>query len=215
LQLADNTIVVLWGDHGWKLGDHNGWGKMTNCESDTRVPLIIRAPGSPGGQVCHRLVELVDLYPTLCGLAGIARELEGTCLAPLLRDPPRRWKPAFSASSCATACGSHPIGVEYMGYSIRTGRHRYVEWYRWKTRELVATELYDLERDPLENVRRSIVRIGHGLLQEELGGFAIACFRQVEVHHFDRRCRPRGTSTSSGQRCARRFHPRARWRTLA
>ena len=154
LQIADNTIVVLWGDHGWKLGDHNGWGKMTNYEVDTRVPLIIRAPGMRGGQVCQRLVELVDVYPTLCELAGLARrpELEGKSLVPLLRDPKRRWKPAVFSQFLRDGIWVAPDGVEYMGYSIRTERYRYVEWFRWKDREKVATELYDLRADPLENV---------------------------------------------------------------
>lgn len=154
LQIEDNTIVVLWGDHGWKLGDHNAWGKMTNYEIDTRVPLIIRAPGSRGGQVCHRLVELVDIYPTLCELAGIARsrELEGTSLMPLLRNPRRPWKPAVFSQFFRDGIWVAADGVEYMGYSIRTERHRYVEWFEWKTHKLAATELYDLQRDPLENV---------------------------------------------------------------
>ena len=69
--LADNTIVVLWGDHGWKLGDHSSWCKHTNFECDTRVPLIVRDPRMKSGQTTDRLVELIDLYPTLCDLTGI------------------------------------------------------------------------------------------------------------------------------------------------
>jgi arylsulfatase A-like enzyme len=72
LGLAQNTIVVLWGDHGWKLGEHNGWCKQTNYEIDTRVPLLIYAPGAnANGKSCGSLVELVDIYPTLCELAGL------------------------------------------------------------------------------------------------------------------------------------------------
>src|SRR5207244_1624555 len=70
LGLADNTIVVLWGDHGFHLGEQGHWGKATNFEVGTRVPLIVRAPGiKAAGSRCDRLVELVDLYPTLCDLA--------------------------------------------------------------------------------------------------------------------------------------------------
>ena len=68
---AENTVVVLWGDHGWKLGDHSSWCKHTNFECDTRVPLIVRDPRHEGGQKTNRLVELIDLYPTLCELTGL------------------------------------------------------------------------------------------------------------------------------------------------
>ncbi|MEQ9070246.1 MAG: sulfatase-like hydrolase/transferase, partial [Gimesia chilikensis] len=72
LELDENTIVILWGDHGWKLGEHNGWCKHTNFENDTRVPLIIRAPGMQAqGKTSEALVEFVDIYPTLCDLAGL------------------------------------------------------------------------------------------------------------------------------------------------
>jgi len=72
LGLAKNTIVVLWGDHGYKLGEMNGWAKMTNYLIDTHSPLIIRAPGTvPEGLRLEHLVELVDVYPTLSELAGV------------------------------------------------------------------------------------------------------------------------------------------------
>jgi arylsulfatase A-like enzyme len=154
LGIRDNTIVVLWGDHGWKLGDHNSWGKMTNYEIDTRVPLLIRAPGLGGGKVCNGLVELVDIYPTLCDLAGLAKPpvLEGLSLLPLLKDPKRKAKSSVFSQYLRDGVWTAPDGVAHMGYSIRTERHRYVEWYRWKDMQPVATELYDEVRDPLENV---------------------------------------------------------------
>ena len=80
--LSDNTIVVLWGDHGWKLGDHSSWCKHTNFECDTRVPLIVRDPRRAAGQETNRLVELIDLYPTLCDLTGIA--IPGHCQGEVL-----------------------------------------------------------------------------------------------------------------------------------
>jgi iduronate 2-sulfatase len=141
---------VLWSDHGWKLGEHGGWGKQTNFEVDTRVPLILRAPGMAGnGQTCRALVELVDLYPTLCELAGvpIPTTLEGRSLAPLLADPTRTFKDA--------AFSQFPRRHEardFMGYAVRTERHRYVEWVDRATAETAARELYDLARDPEENV---------------------------------------------------------------
>ena len=79
--LADNTIVVVWGDHGWKLGEHNSWCKQSNYDIDVRVPLMIRVPKHPAaGSKTNALVELVDLYPTLCDAANIPvpPEMEGT-----------------------------------------------------------------------------------------------------------------------------------------
>ena len=156
LRLAENTIVVLWGDHGWKLGEHNGWGKMTNYEVDTRVPLMIRAPGYRGGQRCDRIVECVDMYPTLCEAAGLKRapELEGLSMVPLLLDPQSRFKTAAFSQFLREGIWVAPDGVEYMGYCIRTDRHRYVEWVKWKEKTLAARELYDLVEDPQENVNR-------------------------------------------------------------
>jgi iduronate 2-sulfatase len=144
--LADNTIVVLWGDHGWKLGDHNSWGKMTNYEIDTRAPLIIRAPGMKAG-FRNGMVEFVDVYPTLCELAGIARrpELEGVSL---LR---QKGKSEVFSQFLREGIWVAPDGTEYMGYSIRTNAFRYVEWINWKTGALAGTELYDFSQDPLEN----------------------------------------------------------------
>ncbi|MGY8651207.1 MAG: sulfatase-like hydrolase/transferase, partial [Verrucomicrobiia bacterium] len=91
LDLADNTIVVLWSDHGYHLGEHNGiWQKRTLFEQASRTPLIIRAPNSKGnGTACARIVEFVDIYPTLTDLAGLQppKALEGRSLRPLLENP--------------------------------------------------------------------------------------------------------------------------------
>ena len=149
LGLADNTIVVLWGDHGWKLGEHNSWCKQTNHEIDARVPLIIRDPrAAANGQKSRALVELVDVYPTLCELAElpVADHLEGRSMAPLLSDPDQTWKQA-AISQFRRQDGKRPL----MGYSMRTDRHRYIEWQDRRTREVVARELYDHQTDPQEN----------------------------------------------------------------
>jgi arylsulfatase A-like enzyme len=157
--LDDDTIVVVWGDHGWKLGEHGSWCKQTNYDDDTRVPLLIRAPGRhAAGADTDRLVELVDLYPTLCELAGIEvrDDMEGSSLVPLLASPTREWKSA--AFSLYIRRPKHsPDKGRYMGRSMVTDRHHYVEWRPWdhgtKTGgELAATELYDLQADPGENV---------------------------------------------------------------
>jgi iduronate 2-sulfatase len=149
LGLAENTIVVLWGDHGWKLGEHNGWCKQTNYEVDTRSPLIIRAPGAKAnGKQSHALVEFVDIYPTLCDLADLPlpKQLEGVSLAPLLRGTADRVKDAAFSQFPRKHAGS-----DYMGYAMRTERYRYVEWWDRATGKIAARELYDHQSDAEEN----------------------------------------------------------------
>lgn len=156
--LSDNTIIVIIGDHGWKLGEHNSWGKMTNYEIDTRVPLIIRASGIKGkGQSTERLTELVDVFPTLCELAGIdvADYLQGTSMVPLLDDTERPWKSAIFSQFHRRAKVSID-SLRYMGYAMRTDRYHYIEWYYWDNDnkvalDYVASELYDHQTDPGEN----------------------------------------------------------------
>jgi iduronate 2-sulfatase len=97
LNLKEDTAIVLWGDHGWKLGEHDSWAKHTNFEIDTRAPLIIHAPDLNGnGQHAEALVEFVDMYPTICELAGIEKpaHLEGTSLLPFLNNPTAEIKKA-------------------------------------------------------------------------------------------------------------------------
>ncbi len=139
--LRENTIVVLWSDHGWKLGEYRGWGKMTNYEIDARVPLIISAPGlNNDGQCTESLVELLDLFPTLCDLAGVEIPgfVEGKSVVPILRDPD-----ATVHSSVLSQYYRRYEDTEYMGYSMRTDRYRYIEWRDFATGELKDQELYD------------------------------------------------------------------------
>lgn len=152
--LRDNTIVVLWGDHGWHLGEHDIWGKMTNFEVATHAPLIISVPGhKPAGAKTAALTEFVDIYPTLCELCDLPAPagLEGTSLVPVLNDPARPWKTA--AFSQYPRPGGIPTAdqIEQMGYSMRTDRYRYTEWRQWKTNAVVARELYDYQTDPQGN----------------------------------------------------------------
>ena len=149
LGLRENTVILLFGDHGWKLGEHRSWGKKTNYEIDTRSPLIISAPHrSAQGRSTEALVELVDMYPTLCELAGLSPppRLEGASMAPLLDDPGRPWKTAVFSQ--------FPRGFQgrIMGRAVRTSRYRYVEWSQRFGGKLVAREIYDLHTDPFENV---------------------------------------------------------------
>ncbi len=157
LGLDDNTIVVVLGDHGWKLGEHGSWCKQTNYEIDTRVPLIIRSPGKAANKKTAGLTELVDIYPTLCDLAGlkVPGYLQGESLVPLLDNPDKPFK-EFVYSQFHRVPKVSPDGQRYMGYSVRSGRYRYVEWYHWnfktkKATEYEARELYDHQDDPEEN----------------------------------------------------------------
>jgi arylsulfatase A-like enzyme len=144
LNLAGNTTVVLWADHGWMLGEHGQWQKTMLFEPSARVPLIIAGAGvGAAGQGCPRTVEHLDLYPTLvdlCELKGAPSNLQGRSLAPLLAGPNTPWDhPALSQVTRRTSSGA-PL----MGYSIRTERYRYTTWGP------EGEELYDYDNDPRE-----------------------------------------------------------------
>ncbi len=148
--LADNTIIVLWSDHGWKLGEYNGWGKMTNYEIDTRVPFIIAAPGmKTAGQSTDTPVELLDIFPTLCDMAGIPMPdfVQGTSLLPLLENPAAK----IDRVAHSQYYRNHD-GTEYMGYAMRTVTHRFVEWREFGTGKVTARELYDHRQNHSETV---------------------------------------------------------------
>jgi iduronate 2-sulfatase len=148
LGLRRNTIIVLWGDHGWKLGEHGEWCKHSNVENDTNAPLLLSVPGmKQAGRRTRRLVEFVDIYPTLADLAGLPLppHLEGVSFKPLIDEPNRPWKPA--------AFSQYPRGQKLMGYSMRTERYRFTVWVgRADHSRVEAIELYDHQTDPQENV---------------------------------------------------------------
>lgn len=148
--LSENTIIVLWGDHGWHLGEFGLWGKNTNFEDATRVPLIVVDPRVKSAREtkCNALVGLIDLYPTLCELAGLARpnHLAGESFARALTDPKLSVRKAVFSQ--------HPrpgfTNFTTMGYSIRTDRHRLTLWQSVTgPRKTEAIELYDYQIDPL------------------------------------------------------------------
>ena len=139
LQIADRTLIVFWGDHGWHLGEHWLWAKRTLFEESCRVPLLIAGPGvARPGTPCESVVECVDLYPTAAEVCGLPRPpgLEGVSLVPLMKDPNRPWK------KCAF---TQMKRGDTMGTSIRTERYRYTEWG-----DKSHAELYDHQTDPHE-----------------------------------------------------------------
>lgn len=165
LGTLNNTIVVMWGDHGWHLGDHDLWGKHTNFEQATRAPLIIAAPGLKPGNTSS-LSEHVDIFPTICNLAdlNIPNQLQGKSLKPLMQNKeasvndfamsqyPRKLK-KDEATKLGFADGN------LMGYSLRDKRYRYTLWINnysseqaFDKNKVYATEMYDYEKDPLEKV---------------------------------------------------------------
>ena len=149
LGLTESTIVVLWGDHGWHLGDHGMWCKHSNYEQATRIPVIVSAPGKAQGASSKSMIESVDIYPTLCELAGIDTPslLDGKSFAGVLDKP--------SQSHRGHTIQVYPRskqGVgQVLGRSIRTDRYRLVQWKAWDAPEQSSDwELYDYQTDPLE-----------------------------------------------------------------
>ncbi len=147
LGLADNTIIVLWGDHGFHLGDHAIWTKHTNYEQANRIPMLIVAPGiTIPASTTRQLAESVDLYPTLAELAGLPQPtgpqtIDGKSLVPVLTDPEARVRDhAF-----------HAYPKQKLGRTIRTERYRLVEWRNLSQPDKsVEYELYDYVSDPHE-----------------------------------------------------------------
>ncbi len=142
LDLWKNTMVVFYSDHGYHLGEHGGmWHKMSVFEESARVPLVVAAPGVRGGQSSVRLVELVDIYPTLVEMCGLPmpEDLEGRSLRPLLNDPNQPWK---------NAAFTQVLRGQLTGRSVRTERYRYTEWDEGRQ----GIQLYDHQTDPREYV---------------------------------------------------------------
>ncbi len=157
LQLGDETIVVLWGDHGFHLGDLGIWTKHTNYEQANRIPLIVLAPGvTQANSSSSQLAESVDLFPTLAELAGlpapeVPQPIDGQSLVPVLRDPAARVRDH----------AYHVYPKSKLGRAVRTDRYRLVEWRGIGQPEASAEyELYDYETDPLETKNLAAARPG-------------------------------------------------------
>ena len=156
LGFADNTVIVLWADHGWQLGEHNHWTKHTNFEDATHVPFMIHVPGvTDKGIRTKALVELIDIFPSITELAGLDVPpmcpednnkllacVEGTSITPLLKNPDQPWKKAAFSQYSRPSAGMTVIpnepafskdehGENVMGYSLRVDQYHFIEWYRF------------------------------------------------------------------------------------
>lgn len=165
LGVLDNTIIVLWGDHGWHLGDHDLWNKHTNFEQATRAPLLIAAPGFKPGTSAS-ISEHLDIFPTICDLAGVSVPsfLDGKSLKPIMKDNKASVK-SYAVSQYPrklSKAEQKELGYEsgkLMGYAFRTDKYRFVVWMNnftskdtFSARKIYAKELYDYTKDPLEKV---------------------------------------------------------------
>ena len=154
LGLRKNTIVVIWGDHGWHLGDHGLWNKHTNFEQATHSLMMMSVPGKKSGVNVSSTCEFVDIFPTLCELSNIPapKYLDGKSLVPAMNNP--------SAAIRDYAFSQYPRGRDKMGYSIRTKQFRYTVWFgkNFKTNlpydntAVIGKEMYDYKKDPMETV---------------------------------------------------------------
>ncbi|MEX0321345.1 MAG: sulfatase [Puniceicoccaceae bacterium] len=139
----DNTVIILWGDHGFHLGDHGQWGKHTPFEEAIRTPLILVDPRRGEGKIRTLApVEFTDVFPTLCELAGldVPDQLQGVSLAGCLDSAEHFPRPASTAIYKSKGA---------LGYTVRTPRYRYIEWIDNKSAEVVGRDLFDFKKDPL------------------------------------------------------------------
>ncbi len=154
LKLDDSTIIVLWGDHGFHLGEQGLWTKANNYELSTRIPLLLSAPKHHKTATSTALVEVIDIYPTLAELCHlpIPAAVEGRSLVPVLKNPQQPFKSAAISQYPRMKQGNrHKSHGDIMGYTVRTPNWRYVRWQEWKTNKLIAEELYDMQRGQLES----------------------------------------------------------------
>lgn len=177
--LVENTSIVLWGDHGWHLGDHGLWNKHSNFEQATRSPLIFASNSMKQGVINESPVEFVDIFPTLCDLSGLEKPdyLQGKSLRPILEGTEKKVKP-FAVSQYPRA--------KNMGYALRNDRYRYVAWYKdgdtSDPGNILVKELYDYKKDPLETVNLvSSNAVLANELQSQLTDFLLQQAEEIKV----------------------------------
>lgn len=174
--LKDNTVVIVWGDHGYHLGDHGLWNKSTNFENATRTPMIISVPGMKHGvRYCH-VSEFIDIYPTLCELSGVAipENIDGKSLVPALQNQKMKTK-EYAVSQYNRSM--------IQGYALRDERFRFVMWFdtfrtfmKYDGREVKGMELYDYKTDPLET---------RNLANDPKYAKTVAKYREAMMRFFD------------------------------
>ncbi len=154
LGLADETIVILWGDHGWNLGEHTLWCKHCCFETSMHAPLIVKAPAIAGGVKTGGLTEFIDIYPSLCELAGLPApgHLQGRSFVPLMNNPAQKWKPAA-------------VGRYRNADTIRTDKYRFTE-YTAPGGDFLARMLYDHQNDPQEDTNLSERKASEAVARE-------------------------------------------------
>ncbi len=190
LNLTKNTIIVLLGDHGWHLGDHNLWCKHTNFEEATHAPLIISAPGIAPSKSKSQ-TEFIDIFPTICDLAGlnIPIILDGKSLAPIMKKKLLSVKEFSISQYPRSADGIETdrqgyANAKVMGYSMRNKQYRYTIWMTnnfrstdiFKKELIVGTELYDYTKDPLET-NNVVNEKKYALISKEMNAKMLAYFK--------------------------------------
>jgi len=181
LGLAENTVVILWGDHGYHLGEQHLWCKSTNFELDDKIPLIILAPGvTKAGAKSDAIVEAIDLYPTLLDLCGLKPEgnLSGRSLVPLLENPDKKWKHNAYSQFCRPYKALSSKMATHMGYTVRTYGWRYTVWYNLKNDSVEFRELYDLSKYRVE--KKNLTGIGKYAKTEEKLGRMLDKYKNVK-----------------------------------
>lgn len=170
--LSENTVIILYGDHGYHLGDHGLWNKITDFEQSTHVPMIVSAPGMKQGVKATGVTEFLDIFPTVCELTGIQppQPLDGQSLVPMLKNPKAKIKDYAISQFSRTRCEDYTISTDenlegkadelendIHGYALRDSRYRLVEWtkgfksyQKFDPSVVLAYELYDYAKDPEE-----------------------------------------------------------------
>ena len=152
INIYENSIIVLWGDHGWQLGEHNLWAKHCNYQTSLKVPLLIKYPEQKKQKRINTVVELLDIYPTLCDLSNIKKpkHLQGKSLLSINNSDPKNL---------------YGYSKYHRGETVTSIDKSYTEW-RMKDNNFKADMMYDLLKDPNENINISNNMENHSKINE-------------------------------------------------